>query len=56
MFVQGASAKNPNSGGNHRKALVHNLDESLKRMKLDYVDVLYVHMWDRRTPVEETMR
>jgi aryl-alcohol dehydrogenase-like predicted oxidoreductase len=36
--------------------MVQGLDESLKRMKLDYVDILYVHAWDARTPVEETMR
>ncbi|ELR15354.1 Aryl-alcohol dehydrogenase (NADP+), putative [Acanthamoeba castellanii str. Neff] len=40
------TAKNANYGGNHRKALVQGLDESLKRMKLDYVDVLYVHACD----------
>jgi aryl-alcohol dehydrogenase-like predicted oxidoreductase len=51
-----SNAKNANYGGNHRKAMVQGLDESLKRMKLDYVDVLYVHAWDFRTPVEETMR
>ncbi|ELR21933.1 oxidoreductase, putative [Acanthamoeba castellanii str. Neff] len=50
------TAKNANQGGNHRKALVQGLDESLKRMKLDYVDVLYVHVWDLRTPIDETMR
>jgi hypothetical protein len=50
------NAKNANYGGNHRKAMVQGLDESLKRMKLDYVDILYVHAWDARTPVEETMR
>jgi aryl-alcohol dehydrogenase-like predicted oxidoreductase len=50
------NAKKAKYGGNHRKAMVQGLDESLKRMKLDYVDILYVHAWDSRTPVEETMR
>lgn len=54
--MQTAQHKNPNFGGNQRKALVENLDASLKRMKLDYIDILYVHVWDCRTPVEETMR
>jgi aryl-alcohol dehydrogenase-like predicted oxidoreductase len=36
--------------------MVQGLDESLKRLKLDYVDVLYVHAWDHRTPIDETMR
>jgi aryl-alcohol dehydrogenase-like predicted oxidoreductase len=56
LLLQTAQHKNPNFGGNQRKALVENLDASLKRMKLDYIDILYVHVWDCRTPVEETMR
>ncbi|CAG8718545.1 34638_t:CDS:10 [Gigaspora margarita] len=47
---------NPNAGGNHRKSLVENLDESLKRLSTGYIDLLYVHIWDLRTPIEETMR
>ncbi|CAG8464215.1 775_t:CDS:10 [Gigaspora rosea] len=47
---------NPNAGGNHRKSLVENLDESLKRLGTGYVDLLYLHLWDFRTPIEEVMR
>ncbi|CAG8588328.1 25544_t:CDS:2, partial [Racocetra persica] len=37
---------NPNAGGNHRKSLVENLDESLKRLNTGYVDIMYVHAWE----------
>ncbi|KAF9387922.1 hypothetical protein BGX21_000437 [Mortierella sp. AD011] len=50
------SGRNPNAGGNHRKNLVETLDGSLKRMGTGYVDVLYVHVWEFRTPIFEVMR
>ncbi|CAG8444754.1 22226_t:CDS:2 [Gigaspora rosea] len=43
-------------GGNHRKSLVQSLDESLKRLGIGYVDILYVHAYAFRTPIEEIMR
>lgn len=46
----------PNAGGNHRKNLVQTLEESLRRLKTDYVDLLWLHMWDGLTPVEEVVR
>lgn len=46
----------PNAAGNHRKNLRASLDTSLRRLGTDYVDLYWVHMWDRRTPLEETMR
>ncbi|CAG8545831.1 3760_t:CDS:10 [Dentiscutata heterogama] len=46
----------PNAGGNHRKSLVQNLDESLKRLGIGYIDVLYLHAYGFRTPIEEIMR
>ncbi|MCX6641546.1 MAG: aldo/keto reductase [bacterium] len=45
-----------NSGGNHRKNLVQSLEASLKRLKVDYIDLYWVHIWDYLTPVEEVMR
>ena len=45
-----------NSGGNHRKAMVRSLEDSLKRLGTDYVDLFYLHAWDFTTPVEEIMR
>ncbi len=46
----------PNGAGNHRKNLRLSLDTSLRRLRTDYLDVYWVHMWDRHTPVEETLR
>lgn len=43
-------------GGNSRKNLVQSLDGSLRRLGLDYVDVLWLHAWDGLTPVAEVMR
>lgn len=45
-----------NDGGNHRKNLVQTVEGSLKRMQLEYIDVLYLHAWDYTTPEEEVMR
>src|SRR5215204_5756128 len=46
----------PNGGGSHRKSLVQALDASLKRLRTDYIDVYWVHIWDAFTPVEEVVR
>jgi aryl-alcohol dehydrogenase-like predicted oxidoreductase len=46
----------PNGAGNHRKNLRLSLDTSLRRLRSDYLDICWVHMWDRHTPIEETMR
>jgi aryl-alcohol dehydrogenase-like predicted oxidoreductase len=47
---------NPNSGGNHRKSMVRSVEESLRRLNTDYIDLLYLHAWDATTPTEEIMR
>ncbi|GBB85846.1 hypothetical protein RclHR1_01230009 [Rhizophagus clarus] len=54
--VQKDKRYNPNFGGNHRKSLVENLDDSLKRLNMSYIDILYVHAYEYRTPIEEYMR
>ncbi|WP_433510958.1 aldo/keto reductase [Nonomuraea sp. CA-143628] len=46
----------PNAGGNHRKNLVRSVEASLRRLDTDYIDLLWVHIWDPSTPIEETMR
>jgi aryl-alcohol dehydrogenase-like predicted oxidoreductase len=46
----------PNSGGNQRKSMVRSVEESLRRLRTDYIDLLYLHMWDSMTPVEEILR
>ncbi|HYI75605.1 MAG TPA: aldo/keto reductase [Gaiellaceae bacterium] len=48
--------EDPNAGGNQRKNLVHTLEASLRRLRTDYVDLLWLHMWDGMTPVEEVLR
>ncbi|NJP79508.1 aldo/keto reductase, partial [Streptomyces sp. AA8] len=45
-----------NAAGNHRKNLVQSVEASLRRLRTDYVDVLWVHARDNFTPVEEVMR
>ena len=47
--------KGPYGVGGSRKYLMSSLDQSLKRMKLDYVDIFYHHVPDPETPLEETM-
>ena len=46
----------PNASGNHRKNLVQSVDASLKRLNTHYIDLLWVHIWDPMTPIEEVMR
>lgn len=46
----------PNFAGNHRKNMMRSVEESLKRLKTDFVDLLWVHAWDGTTPLEEMMR
>lgn len=46
----------PNSGGSHRKSLFASVEASLRQLKTDYIDLLYLHMWDFATPVEEILR
>lgn len=45
----------PNGGGAGRKAIIRQCEESLRRLNTDYIDLYYLHNWDRYTPVEETM-
>jgi aryl-alcohol dehydrogenase-like predicted oxidoreductase len=51
-----ARREDPNAGGNQRKNLVQTLEASLRRLRTDYVDLLWLHMWDGLTPVEEIVR
>ena len=46
----------PNGGGGGRKAMIAQLDESLRRLQTDYVDLYWLHNWDRRAPIDETLR
>jgi aryl-alcohol dehydrogenase-like predicted oxidoreductase len=55
-YSLGASAGDPNAGGNGRKAMLRALEGSLRRLGTDHVDLYLVHAWDGITPVEEVMR
>ncbi len=46
----------PNSGGPHRKSLLASVEASLRQLNTDYLDLLYLHVWDFTTPVEEVLR
>lgn len=46
----------PNSGGAHRKSLFASVEASLRQLNTDYIDLLYLHVWDFTTPVEEILR
>ncbi len=53
--VHGVMRPGPNGGGLSRKAILHEIDASLKRLGTDYVDLYQIHRWDGATPIEETM-
>ena len=53
--VHGAMRPGPNGGGLSRKAILAEIDASLRRLGVDYVDLYQIHRWDPRTPIEETM-
>jgi aryl-alcohol dehydrogenase-like predicted oxidoreductase len=46
----------PNGGGAGRKSMVAACNESLRRLRTDYIDLYWMHVWDKHTPIEETMR
>ena len=50
------SPKDPNASGNQRKNLVQSVDASLRRLKTHYIDLLWVHIWNPMTPIEELVR
>jgi aryl-alcohol dehydrogenase-like predicted oxidoreductase len=53
--VHGVMRDEPNGRGLSRKAILHELDESLSRLQTDYVDLYQTHRWDYETPIEETL-
>ncbi|MGC2301536.1 MAG: aldo/keto reductase [Acidobacteriaceae bacterium] len=53
--VHGVMREEPNGRGLSRKAILHELDESLRRLQMDFVDLYQIHRWDYETPVEETL-
>lgn len=55
-YTNAAAGTNPNAGGNQRKSMMAAVEASLKRLKTDYIDLYWMHIWDQMTPVEEVMR
>lgn len=53
--LHGKMREGPNGGGLSRKAILSEIDHSLKRLETDYVDLYIIHRWDYETPIEETM-
>ena len=46
----------PNAGGNHKKSMVHSVEGSLKRLGVDYIDLLWIHFWEYSTDIVDVMR
>ncbi len=53
--VHGRMRPGPNGAGLSRKAILAEIDASLKRLGTDYVDLYQIHRWDPQTPIEETL-
>jgi len=53
--VFGKMYEGPNGGGLSRKHILSQIDLSLKRLGMDYIDLYIIHRWDYSTPIEETM-
>ena len=54
--VHGRMGEGPNREGLSRKAIMHEVEQSLRRLQTDYIDLYQLHQIDHATPIEETMR
>ena len=55
-FLSNLYPGDPNGGGAGRKSIQAACEQSLRRLKTDYIDLYWMHCWDQHTPIEETMR
>src|SRR6201995_4060568 len=55
-FFGNMFAGDPNGGGAGRGAIIAQVEQTLRRLRTDYLDLYYLHNWDRHTPIEETLR
>lgn len=55
-FTMARDPGNPNSGGNHRLNMLRSVEQSLKQLGTDRIDLLYLHAWDMTTRPDEVMR
>jgi len=55
-YTNAAPGTDANAAGNQRKNMVQAIEASLRRLKTDYIDLYWLHNWDRLTPAEEVMR
>jgi aryl-alcohol dehydrogenase-like predicted oxidoreductase len=55
-FLSNLYRGDPNGGGAHRKAIISQCEQSLRRLQTSYIDLYWMHAWDRTTPIEETLR
>ncbi len=49
-------SKDINEQGGNRRHIINAVNDSLKRLKTDYIDILFMHRWDNFTPIDETLR
>lgn len=55
-YTNAAPGSDANAAGNHRKSMMRAVEASLKRLKTDYIDLYWLHIWDGITPFDEVMR